>query len=215
MTENTIDLFDLIAELPTISEQKEIDKLLEKNPDLIYDDVPLPDEKKVDIFNLLQNVDYRNLSFYNRLGDNEKKTFPIFVAMRWLSGISDSSSHHDDTLFYVNNVLNVDFDILSKHPELMWKLMACGGSGSKQRYGWIPSPKRSKTSNKVDEFMLRWYPGANDLELKILTGKMTRDEFEQFAKSAEADDRKIKELLEDFDVSRGIKPKKAAKKRKD
>jgi hypothetical protein len=210
-----MDLFDLIADLPSISEQKEIDKLLAKNPDLIYDDVPLPDDKKVDIFNLLQNVDYRNLSFYNRLTENEQKTFPLYVAMRWLSGVSDSSVHRDNTLFYVNNVLNVDFDVLSKHPEFMWKLMAAGGCGTKLRYNWIPSAKKSKTSNKVDEFMLRWYPSANDLELKILTGKMTRDEFEQFAKSAESDDRKIKELLEDFDIQRGVKPKKATKKRKD
>lgn len=215
MTKNTIDLFDMIAEMPSLSEQKEIDKILEKNPDLIYDDVPVQDNGKVDIFELLQNADYRNMNYYSGLSENQKKSFPMFVAMRWLSGLGDSSSHRDDTLEYVNSILNVDFQVISKHPELWWKLVAAGGTGTKLRYGWIPTPKRSKASNKIDEFMLKWYPGANDLELKLLTERLTREEFEQFAKSAEPDDRKIKELMEDFDAQRGIKPKKASKKRKD
>lgn len=170
--------------------------------------------KKLDIFDEMANADRGNKDFYANLEPELQKQFSPLVAMRWFSAVPDSSAYKDYTLILVNEMLNVDFWSIKDHPELQWKLMALCGTGKVLRHQWIPMPKRRKIS-KVDEFMLQWYPSASDQELDILTAKLTRDEFEQFAKSTGCSDEELKEVLNSFDTERGLKPAKATgKKRK-
>lgn len=211
MTEKTTepDLFDFVEALPSLAEEKEIRDIIKKNPDFL--DEPIEDtSEKLDIFVEMANADLRNLNFYRNLKPKLQKQFSPLVAMKWFSTVADSSNQRDKILEAVNTRLNTNFWALRDHPELQWMLMASCGRGVKQRHQWINIPKRIKIS-KVDEFMLQWYPDANNLELKLLTQRLTRDEFEQFAKSAESDDKKLKDVLDAFDEERGIKPKKASK----
>lgn len=166
-------------------------------------------EKKLDIFVEMANADMGNKDFYANLDEDLQKQFSSFPAMRWFSAVSDSSPYRDYTLILTNQVLNMNFWDLTDHPELQWKLMAICGSGQKQRHSWIPMPKRKKTS-KIQEYMLQWYPGANDLELEIITKSMNRDDFEQFVKSAGTPDADLKDLLKAYDAENG-KPEKPAK----
>jgi hypothetical protein len=174
-------------------------------------EIPLDSDKpKLDIFDELRHADMGNKDFYAGLTPDLKKQFSPLVAMRWFSAAQDTSVYKEYVLCLVNEMLNVDFWSIREHPELQWKIMSLCGPGKSIRRQWINMPKRRKIS-KVGEFMLQWFPSANDQELDILTGKITREDFEQFVKSTGCTEEEYKEVLDSFDIGRGIKPAKPTK----
>lgn len=181
------------------------------------------DAPKLDIWDELRNADLKNLDFYNDLSPELQKQFSSFVAMRWFTCIPDGSKYRDFCLILVNELLNLNFSAFSAgksegkdHPELQWKLLAACGPGIsvKRNIGFIKPSRKRKEITKVQEFMLRWYPDANDDELNILTKNMDREGFENFIKSTGATDAELKELLAAHDESNGIVPEKATKGKK-
>jgi hypothetical protein len=168
---------------------------------------------KLDIFYELENADLKNMDFYANLEPELQKQFSPLVAMRWMSAVPDISPYKDYYIMMVNGIVNVDFWSLRDHPELQWKLMALAGCGTKIRHSWIPMAKRKKIG-KIAEFMLRWYPSANDMELGIIMSGMNRDGFEQFVKTTGASDEELKELLKQYDVENGTSAPKKASTRK-
>lgn len=170
-------------------------------------------DKKLDIFTVLENADLKNYGFYSDLEPELQKQFSPLVVMRWLSSASDSSPYCDYMLQMTNEFINVDFWSLQKHPEMQWKLMALCGAGKKLRHNWIPMVKRRKLS-KVGEFMAQWFPSANDMEIELLIKRTSRDEFEQFVKDAGYSDEALRNTLIEFDLSRGIETKEKKSKPK-
>jgi hypothetical protein len=173
--------------------------------------------EKLDIWDELREADMGNRDFYASLKPTLQKQFSPLVAMRWFSSTQDGSQYRDYILQMTNEMLNIDFFTIAKHPELQWKILALCGVGKSIRRQWIAMPKRRRALSKVDEFMLQFYPSANDIELEILTKDLTREEFEQFAKSSGCTDIKLKEVIEAFELERGLRPEKAkatSKKRK-
>jgi len=171
------------------------------------------DDSKVDIFDLLQHADLKDSEFYSKLTPKQQQKWNALVPMRWFSTVGDGSQYRDDTLILTNTLVNVNFWNLREHPELQWRLIALCGSGVKLRHSWIAMPKRKKIS-KLAEFMLQWYPSANNMELDLITNSMTRDDFEQFVKSTGATDQELQEQLEAFDEAKGIVQVKPKAKRK-
>lgn len=166
-------------------------------------------KEKLDIFLEMEHADLQNKDFYSQLKPSLQKDFSPIVAMRWFSSVPDNSKYKEYNLIMTNEMLNVDFWSLQKHPELQWKLMAMCGCGTKLRHQWIPMPKRKKIS-KLSEFMLQWYPSANNQELEILTS-VNRDDFEQFVKSTGATDTELRDILKAYDSESGIEPEKETK----
>lgn len=165
---------------------------------------------KLDIFDEMRHADLKNKDFYAGLEPALQKQFSPLVAMRWFSTVPDSSPYKEYAIIMTNEVLNIDFWSLKDHPELQWKLMSMCGTGKVLRHQWIAMPKRKKLS-KVKEFMLQWYPSANDQELDLLTNSMNRDEFEYFVKSTGATDTELRDILAEHDKENGRVPEKATK----
>lgn len=167
--------------------------------------------QKLDIFDEMRHADLKNKNFYSSLDPALQKQFSPIVAMRWFSTVPDNSQFKEYAIVMTNEILNIDFWSLKDHPELQWKLMAICGTGKSLRHQWIAMPKRKKLS-KVKEFMLQWYPSANDQELNLLTNSMTRDEFESFVKSTGSTDTELRDILSEHDKENGRTPEKAPKK---
>lgn len=168
-------------------------------------------KSKLDIFLTLNNADTKNKDFLSNLPEDQRADFTPMIVMRWFSAVNDSSKYKDYFITVTNEFLNIDFWALSDHPELQWKLLAACGPGVSIRHNWIPLPKRAKVS-KTGVFLLNWYPGANDLELRILINSMDQHEFEQFVKSTGATDAELRETVENFNVERGFVTEKTPKK---
>lgn len=174
----------------------------------------MTETKKLDIFDVLANADSRNSDFLSGLEPEVAKQFSPLVVMRWFSAVDNRSQYRDYVVQVTNQIINRDFWSLKDHPELQWRLMAACGVGTKLRHGWIPMPKRRKVT-KLDEFLLQYFPSANDEELNILKS-VSKDEFEEFARSAGLPDKEYEEVINSYCVENGIeaeKPRKKAKKK--
>lgn len=154
-------------------------------------------EHKLDIFREMAEADRRNLNFYASLTEEEQKSFAPVVAMRWMSAVSDSSGLAEYYIVMTNDLVNIGFWDLYKHPELQWKLMAAAGCGQTQRHQWIPGSKKRNT-NKLDKLILAQYPSLSDQELAIYKSKLTRDSLKQWLRDMGMPDDEIKPILEDF-----------------
>lgn len=153
----------------------------------------------LNITNELANADRRNFRFYQDLTEEQKKKmgspYPI---LRWMSITERNSPGF--TEFYittVNDIANVGFWELYKHPDLQWKLIACCGIGSPQRHGWIKGPSR-QTTNKLDKLIIEYYPTLNNQEIHLAKSKFTRETLKNFCKDLGWDDKEIKPYLEEL-----------------
>lgn len=107
---------------------------------------------KLDIFSLFNKIDSGDLSFYNKLSDEEKKDYSPLIIMRWLSGCNDPRQ-----IVFLNTLVNQMVFPLAKHPELLSKLLVVSSSKQKRRYSWVPQKKAgSKTPNKL-RVLLEYY----------------------------------------------------------
>lgn len=100
---------------------------------------------KLDIFSLFNKIDSGDLSFYEKLSDEEKKDYSPLIIMRWLSGCADVRQ-----IVFLNTLVNQMVFPLAKHPELLSKLLVVSSSKQKRRYTWQPQKKTGgKMPNKI------------------------------------------------------------------
>jgi len=152
-------------------------------------------EYKLDIRRVLENLDRGNRKFYESLTDEEKKAFAPFVLMRWASSISGSRDLQEHYLVHVNELVNVNYSALNKHPELQWLLFSLIGIGSKQYHPWVPMPKKMKSAGTLVSLLLETaYPNANRDELEIMRRQNTDEDLIEHALSLAWSDKDIKDL---------------------
>lgn len=164
------------------------------NPEAARHEVEAKAKKKESTLTLameLPAMDYRDRDFYKNLSEEHKKEISLWVLMRYMSSSQSESELH---LTLVNDVVNTNFAVISKHPELQWKLLAMCGTGKKQFHPWIPPGKRAK-KNRLEEALISFFPLMKDDELEMLQRINTREDFEQFFKENAFDDKAIKEIF--------------------
>lgn len=99
--------------------------------------------KKLDLSTVLNGIDRKNFNFYDGLSDEDKKLYQPFVLLRFLSSCSNNI-YHEYSVQVINNLINKDFWVLTKHPELVHQLFCICSTGEKQNHRWI-APKTKKT----------------------------------------------------------------------
>jgi len=151
-------------------------------------------KKKVSTLTLdmeLPAMDFCNKNFYKGLSDEHKKEISIWVLMRYMSSSQRDPEHH---ITLVNDIVNRNFNSLSKHPELQWKLLTVCGTKKQQYHPWIAPPKGMK-KNRIEEALIAHFPLLKDDDLELLIQMNTREELEEFFKSNGYDDKSIKEIF--------------------
>ena len=147
---------------------------------------------KVPLREMLNALDRNDFDFYSRLDKEQKKAFSPWLAMRYASSASGMDAYH--YLLMVNDLVNVDFSSLKKHPELQWKLLATCGIGHTSYHKYI-QPGKKKTKPKLSNFLLKVYPTLSEQELVLLLGMNDKDDITQLAKDNGLSDKEIKELF--------------------
>jgi len=158
---------------------------------------------KNDLFgDILPALDRRDIKYYSKLNDEQKKDVSIWPLTRWMSSTANGSA---DQLYTVNEVVNKDSNIFgskksenaletNKHKELQWMLLAISGSGKREKHVWPGAPKGA-TKSPLEEAILLLYPSLKDDDLELLIQINTRQELEGFFKENGYDDKSIKELF--------------------
>lgn len=170
-----------------------LDSFRELNPDSTIDD-DAKAGKKDNILPLaleLAGMDFRDKSFYSNLNEEQKKVISLWVLMRYMSSAQNDADYH---LTMVNDVVNTNFAVISKHPELQWKLLALCGTGKKQFHTWIPPGKKAK-KNRLEEALIGFFPLMKDSDLELLQQINTQEDFVEFFKQNAFDDKTIKEIF--------------------
>ncbi len=150
---------------------------------------------KLDLSAVLQAIDRRDLKFYSGLSDEEKKAYAPLVLMRYMSSLTDQNRNAAYAVIATNDLVNIGFWNLTKHPELQHMLLCIAGLGGKQYRPWIPV-KRGKKLGKVDEWIHNTYPHLNQDEIAIIKRSHDAKSWVEFLKDGGASDAEIKELSE-------------------
>lgn len=159
------------------------------------------DKKKppLDIFRVMEAIDKRNFGFYKTLTDEEKKAFSPLVIMRWISGVKGSREINEYYLQMVNEMINRNLwdPCLSKHPELLFMLLAQCGIGQKVNHEWIKGFSREKKS-KLAEFLRNYYPTASKSELEFLITINSKDQLISLVEESGLQDDEAKVLIKEI-----------------
>lgn len=147
---------------------------------------------KIPLKDMLGAIDRNDFDFYSRLDDEQRKAFSPWLAMRYASSASGVAAYH--YLLMVNDIVNVDFSLLKKHPELQWKLLAVCGMGSNQFHPYI-APGKKKKKNKIEKLLHERYPTLNADELELLIRINDTESLKELARDNGYDDKEIKELF--------------------
>lgn len=145
---------------------------------------------------VLDAVDRRDLGFYDRMSEEEKKEFKkkSFVFLRAASCVAEYEDTAMDYLLAVNMFANKGWFDLAKHPELQWKLLALCGMGSRVRHTWIDMSKK-ESRNGFAKILEDKYPQLNDEELDLLESKMDKKAKKHFLEDMGYDDGQINTIL--------------------
>ncbi len=117
---------------------------------------------------VLSAIDYNDKNFFKNLTEPQKKELAgnMWVTMRYCSAV-EKQPHDANYLIFTNLLVNVDFSKLYDHPNLIWRLMAMCGSGSKQ-YHYLPPVSKPAKRDKRQEILVKIFPEYNADEIELL-----------------------------------------------
>jgi len=138
-------------------------------------------------------IDKRNKTFYNNLDAEQQKKFSTWLYMRYASSV-DGPIFRDHYLEMINDLVNVNFNDLTKHKELQWLLISLCGIGKKQFHPWIKPGKR-KEKPKIKTWLAKAFLNLKDSELDTLIELNTIDELKDYATQQGLTDKEIERIF--------------------
>ena len=133
----------------------------------------------LDIKRELAGVDLRNYDFYDKLTDEEKKSFSPFVLMRYISNVDGNPDLHEWFIERTNEFVNKDHWLLSKADKaLLWKLFAACGIGKKVYHPYLKAGTKEKAV-KIEKLLAELHPSMKMSDIKLLASMMTKADREE------------------------------------
>ena len=158
-------------------------------------------EHALNMKDLMRAIDTRNFDWLSRQSDEAQKEFVPFVILRWAATIKDGAGS-GYLLWMINLQSNNDlFAVSAKHPDLVYRLMASCGLGIVQDHRWLPGTplRKAVQKNLAFNFIAERYPEISDVEVMLLLGQYTRDEFQQLLTECGIQSRDAKDVMKAYD----------------
>ena len=148
------------------------------------------------IADVMLALDKRDMNYYTRLSDDQKKGINFWMMQRYASSVQGQpyDSHY---LTMVNDCVNHNWSAAgsSRHPELVWKCLCLAGSGRKMWHPYVKAPTSKRKKNKIMEEFGKLFPNTKTDELELFIGLSTKEEIKDFLAGYGYDDKEIKEIL--------------------
>ena len=148
---------------------------------------------KLNIKEEMRAIDAKDRRWYDSLTEEEKSKLGIWLLMRYTSnaGVKMFQEHY---LEWTNEVVNVHFNKLRKHPQLQWQLLQLVGLGKPTYHPWI-APGKAGKKNKLQKWVEENYPHLNDDEVDIFISVRSKEDFIELFEEYGLDKKQIKDIL--------------------
>jgi hypothetical protein len=148
---------------------------------------------KLALKDILEAVDQGGRDLWDLFDEEQKKDVKFFLLNRYVSSVRTSNREvQEHFVLATNEYFNKHWNLLYKHPKLLWQLLCCCGYENKQAYfhEWIGNKKKAGEGKKL-KLLQEMYPSRKMDELEMLADMMTTKELKHLAKEQCWDDKKI------------------------
>lgn len=148
---------------------------------------------KLNIKEEMRAIDAKDRRWYDSLTEEEKSKLGIWLLMRYTSNAGEKM-FQEHYLEWTNEVVNVHFNKLRKHPQLQWQLLQLVGLGKPTYHPWI-APGKAGKKNKLQKWVEENYPHLNDDEVDIFISVRSKEDFIELFEEYGLDKKQIKDIL--------------------
>ena len=155
--------------------------------------------EKIELKEKLAAVDLGARSFWDDINDEQRKALKseLYILNRYISNVKtanrDTKEHF---VLAVNEYFNKHWNVLQKHPKLLWMLLCMCGHESKDIFfhEWIGF-KKKKGDTKTSKFLMEIYPNRKQDEVEMLAEMMDTKELKALARSHGYEDKQIEKMF--------------------
>lgn len=148
-------------------------------------------DRAFDIFKVINEINSRNIEFFDQLQDYEVRQIAPLILMKWMSGVRDGQQ-----IVNINETANRYVFALYKHPKLIYKvLMACATRKDKG-VSWIKRPKAEK--NPTTLAIVRQYYDCSTKHAKDYLTAISHEEILEMADLVGIDKETHKKLAKEL-----------------
>lgn len=148
---------------------------------------------KLNIKEEMRAIDAKDRRWYDSLTQEEKGKLGMWLLMRYTSSAGEKM-FQEHYLEWTNEVVNVHFNKIRKHPQLQWQLLQLVGLGKPTYHPWI-APGKAGKKNKLQKWVEENYPHLNDDEVDIFIGVRSKEDFIELFEEYGLDKKQIKDIL--------------------
>ena len=155
--------------------------------------------EKIELKEKIAAVDINAKELWNDLTDDQRKSLKseFFILNRYISNIKTGKrDEKEHFVLAVNEYFNKNWNVLQKHPKLLWQLLCMCSHESKNIYyhEWI-GYKRKKTDNKIFKFLSGMYPNEKLDNIELMSMLYTEKDCKTIAKDHGSTDKEIAKLF--------------------
>lgn len=155
--------------------------------------------EKIELKEKLAAVDLGARDMWDSMDADQQKSLKneFYILNRYVSNVAGQSREvQEHFVLAVNEFFNKNWNVLQKHPKLLWSLLCMCSHESKKIFfhQWLGF-KQKKGDNKKMKFLLEIYPSKKQSDLEILSELMSQKDFSSLLEQHGYSDKEIKKLI--------------------
>ena len=140
-------------------------------------------ENKLKLNEILAAVDMDAKYLWDDLTEEQRKSVVFFTLNRYISNVNGNRELQEHYALLANERFNKNlFDLLNKHPKLLWQL-ACSCAHESKDINFHPWLKVKKEKNKKEEFLAKLFPNMKRDDLITLSEISSVQEIKKYCES--------------------------------
>lgn len=145
--------------------------------------------EKVPLKEVLAAVDMNAKSLWDEIDDDQRKALKseFFILNRYISNAKTNNRDiQEHFVLTVNEYFNKHWNVLQKHPKLLWQLLCmCSYESQKIFYHeWIGYKRKASSNNKKIKYISQIYPNMKLSEIEMLAEIISDKELKKHAEQS-------------------------------
>lgn len=136
-------------------------------------------KSKISMTQILNAISIRDIEFYSRLSEEDKKTINFYTLIRYISSVDNNDPDiENEFIERSNEFVNKNYFQLQREKHLIWKLYASVGVGMPVRYTYLKAPSKLE-ADKFERLLCDLYPSYKMEDIKFLSSMMNDQDREE------------------------------------